>query len=281
MEIIARASENVRPPEQLTVTTERRRNCGFRAAFTSNWNLQGLKRDPETMTKCCPHCRALHLLSERRSISSKDSPKWESCCKEGDVVLPSWRESPGLLRDLLTEQTQRDRNFRQHIRKYNSALTFTSCNYKPNARIDPRVNSGPVSFQIHGKLYHLQGPLHPLPHNEPAFAQLYFYDPDDANARRLNRHSELNADLLRQLTDMLYECNPFISLYKTADELLRTHENTNENLQIVLNPQMRLIMQEGADRRRWNLPTSNEIAAIIPYEHGDACVRDIVFDSSP
>ena len=39
---------------------------------------------------------------------------------------------------------------------------------------------------------------------------------------------------------------------------------------------MRLIMEAGADRRRSNLPTSDEIAGIIPDEYGEPCKRDIV-----
>ena len=39
---------------------------------------------------------------------------------------------------------------------------------------------------------------------------------------------------------------------------------------------MRLILEAGADRRRENLPTSNEVAVIIPDEYGDASFRNII-----
>jgi len=39
---------------------------------------------------------------------------------------------------------------------------------------------------------------------------------------------------------------------------------------------MRLVLEEGADRRRENLPTSNEVAVIIPDENGDPNCRDII-----
>jgi hypothetical protein len=45
---------------------------------------------------------------------------------------------------------------------------------------------------------------------------------------------------------------------------------------ILLSPQLQLIMESGADKRRHNLPTSNEIAVIIPDEYGQAGFRDIV-----
>lgn len=46
-------------------------------------------------------------------------------------------------------------------------------------------------------------------------------------------------------------------------------------MRIVLNPQLRLIMEQGADRRRENLLTSDEVGLIIPDEYGDASFRDI------
>ena len=39
---------------------------------------------------------------------------------------------------------------------------------------------------------------------------------------------------------------------------------------------MRLIIESGADRRRENLPTSNEVIALIPDEYTDASRRDLV-----
>ena len=39
---------------------------------------------------------------------------------------------------------------------------------------------------------------------------------------------------------------------------------------------MRLVLEEGADRRRENLPTSDEVAVIIPDENGGPSCRDII-----
>ena len=39
---------------------------------------------------------------------------------------------------------------------------------------------------------------------------------------------------------------------------------------------MRLIVELGADRRRENLPTSNEVTAIILDEYTDASRRDLI-----
>jgi len=39
---------------------------------------------------------------------------------------------------------------------------------------------------------------------------------------------------------------------------------------------MRLVLEEGADRGGENLPTSDEVAVIIPDEYSDPSYRDII-----
>jgi hypothetical protein len=46
---------------------------------------------------------------------------------------------------------------------------------------------------------------------------------------------------------------------------------------MLLNLQMRLVLEQGTDRRRYNLPTtSDELAAVITHETTEATRRDIV-----
>ena len=124
--------------------------------------------------------------------------------------------------------------------------------------------------------YHLQGPLEAPANVAPRYAQLYFYDPSYATDTRLQANTQLDATVLRRLTDMLFDVqNPFITLYQTARERLQAQPGTAPS-RIVLNPQLRLILEAGADRRRENLPTSDEVAVIIPDEYSDASFRDIV-----
>jgi hypothetical protein len=63
---------------------------------------------------------------------------------------------------------------------------------------------------------------------------------------------------------MLTDYNTFITVYKTARE---RHTGQQPDFRVLLNPQMRLIIESGADRRRENLPTSNKVTAIIPQEY--------------
>ena len=212
------------------------------------------------MNDICDYCSARRWVKE--SIS---------CCLEGEVVLDPIRAPPHSLRRLFEANGPESKHFKDCIRSYNNALTLTSCSFKRDTRID--FSRGVQCFQIHGALYHYQGPLVPRPGETPSFAQLFFYDPQTANSIRLQRYSGLQAHILGELTDLLIQYNPFISLYRTARERLADQQ---EDFRIVLNPQMRLVLEGGADRRRDNLPTCNEVTAIIPYEREESSRRDIV-----
>jgi hypothetical protein len=69
-----------------------------------------------------------------------------SCYKQGEIVLPPVRESPNLLRRLLTRDHPNSDSFIKHIRQYNSALAFTSIAYIPNRRLG--ANKYNPIFQI-------------------------------------------------------------------------------------------------------------------------------------
>jgi hypothetical protein len=53
-------------------------------------------------------------------------------------------------------------------------------------------------------------------------------------------------------------------------------EQANGPLRIILNPRMRLIVEKGADRRRENLSTTNEVTILIPDKLDNAGPRDLV-----
>jgi len=225
------------------------------------------------MNIVCGRCNARHWIDERVPSSRPDQLKFEACCKQGDVVLPLFNPPPDFLRDLLQDNTAAARRFRQQLRQYNAALSFTSLNYTAT---DRGASNGVNCFQIHGELYHLQGPLDAAAGQAPRYAQLYFYDPAYATDVRLRANTGLDGTVLRRLLDMLYDVrNPYIRLYLTARERLQT-QHTAEPSRIILNPQLRLVLEKGADRRRENLPTSEEVAVIIPDEYSDPSHRDIV-----
>ena len=131
-------------------------------------------------------------------------------------------------------------------------------------------------FQIHGELYHLHSPLETAPGAAPRYAQLYFYDPAYAAAARSRTNPQLDLVILQGLTEMLYEIgNPYIHVYRTARERLRSC-SAEVPARVLLGPQLQLTLKTGPDRRRENLPTSDELAVIIPDAAADAQVREIV-----
>ena len=133
-------------------------------------------------------------------------------------------------------------------------------------------------FQIHGALYHRQGPLESAGGiGDARFPQIYLYDPANAARARSARSPELDANLIHALTMMLHESNPLIQLYLTARERFAAISEREDNCRLILNPQLRLIVERGADRRRENLPTADEVSMILPEEYyGSEGFRDII-----
>jgi len=247
--------------------------CRFRAYLSAFEPLAG-PHSLGPMTHECEFCTALHFIQEAVA-STQERLMFKSCCKKGDVSLELLKGIPPYLQSLYESQSSNGQHFCQNIRSYNNALAFTSVSYTKDTRIN--FSTGVQVFSIHGELFHYQGSLIPGSQEALKFAQLLFYDLDYATDVCLQQHTMLNQSILRQLALELLACNPFISLYKTAYERLQQQDQQqDERLRILLNPQMRLIVETGADRCRENLPTSREIAAIIPNEYTEASRRDIL-----
>ena len=103
-----------------------------------------------------------------------------------------------------------------------------------------------MCFQIQRELYHLQGPLDPVD-DSSQFAQLFFYNPDEVTDMQTEQHPELDPDIFWQLTKMLDNVNPYIFLYKITREVLKDSAISDEDTRVILNRQMRLVMEKGAD----------------------------------
>src|SRR5882762_8566521 len=205
----------------------------------------------------CSHCHALHFLPEKLSISSNANPRFGKCCLQGQVQLPPLSQPPLALSSLFKGSGQPQKQFRERIRQYNAAFAFTSI----AAHINDSVlsGSGPYSFILHGSLHHKMGALLPPPGLQPSYAQLYVLDPDSATNARSTRNSNLVPSTMSDLHAMLLQHNPYVEMYKQAHQILREkpeHEQHHVRLCITVDP--------NTDLRRYNAPTVNEIAAIIP-----------------
>ncbi|KAG1436456.1 hypothetical protein G6F56_013550 [Rhizopus delemar] len=101
---------------------------------------------------------------------------------------------------------------------------------------------------------------------------MHLDDPEYAANLRCTTNSDPNRDIIEKLTREINEYNSHAALYKSVHELL---ENNRES-SVVISPSLNLRLIEGNDRRTENLPTSNEIAAIIPTSaDANTDVKDI------
>jgi len=205
------------------------------------------------MTVKCPSCGALHWMDERLSSSSKRNPSLG--------MLPFWKDStarvdasPQPLKRLLESSDTDAKEFRKHIRQYNAALAFTSLGAKFNQALFQ--GGGPYALCLIGELYHQLGALLPNENRSPSYAQLYLYDPAEARQFRLTRNNHLDANTMSDLQDMMLEHNPFVGIFRQAQEILREKSEDNHL-------HVRLTYKAHTDPRHYNLPTSDEIAVIL------------------
>ena len=134
-------------------------------------------------------------------------------------------------------------------------------------------------FQIHGAFYHRQGPLVPGDGTDALYSQIYLDDPTYAAETRSSNARELDADIVASLTLMLQESNPLIQIYLPARKRFVEISEAESNFRLILNPQLRVVVERGGDLTRENLPTADEVSMILPEEYDSAGFRDIVLAS--
>ena len=219
------------------------------------WISLGLHRHTlGNMIHKCRKCGAMMWLDEKINKSAK-FPEFSICCAKGKVILPPLQKLPSPLDILLTGNDSRSRLFKQNIRMYNSALSFTSI----GVNVDQEVTgtSGVYTFRIHGEMYHRIGTLLPNSETPPQFAQIYIYDTDHELQNRSNATPNFNLDstILAELQQMLHDINPYVNIFRQAGNLLRHNPSLDLKLVITNN--------RTKDSRRYNTPIASEVAAIM------------------
>ncbi|KAJ7588758.1 hypothetical protein C8J56DRAFT_1049677 [Mycena floridula] len=185
------------------------------------------------------------------------------CCLQGQVKLDAFSEPPSVLHHLFSGSHQHSKVFKQHIHSFNSALAMTSV----GVQVDHAVTnaSGPYCFRIHGELSHQIAPLMPREGSTASYAQLYIHDPAEANRIRNEHNNQNNIDptvhsaIFAELQNTLHATHPYIPLFKQAFQILR-----EKPAHLHKDVQVRLRLTEDNDAHRYNLPTVDEIAAVIP-----------------
>ncbi|KAM0874175.1 hypothetical protein ACQ4PT_037644 [Festuca glaucescens] len=187
----------------------------------------------------CQHCGALRFPFEGLAF----------CCRKGKVGIIT-PEVPKELKRFFTSQEDADaKYFRENIWYFNSHFSFTSLGVTLDRRVSTAARTGVYTFRACGGLYHAVDDLVPSD-NGPRNLQLYIYDTDENLIHRAKRSPYLNIDIIRKILGIL-ECNPYAQVLKSLGSVPNLDE-----YRISLNIDINL------DQRRYNTPTTSQVAAI-------------------
>ena len=160
----------------------------------------------------CPKCDAFMWKDEATGPVDSDAP-FQSCCERGRLAnlerLPS---PPYLIQELLTGRHQLSRHFLDHVRLYNSVMSFASFRAKefPTNR---SVTGGDYTFKIQGTVHHVMSTNQPSTIENAKFSQIFFFELQDQIQHRQSMFPVLNEDLLSQLHIAMTN-NPYCEIYR-------------------------------------------------------------------
>lgn len=203
----------------------------------------------------CGHCNARHFLSERCKNGT-----FIKCCHNGKVNLRVPTNS-NLIESLLKKVDSVSNNYKKRIRSYNSSMAMVSS----KASVNENQQGGPYHFKIHGTFYHQHGPLIPPNDEQPSYAQLYFLDTEEATKIRIGR--EFNSDCLPEtmniLSEHLININPYVQNYRKMHQVIESNQfGDHQVLRMVL------LQEQTTDLRRYNAPTTTDVAVIFTSADG-------------
>ncbi|CAL1396899.1 unnamed protein product [Linum trigynum] len=222
----------------------------------------------------CQFCGARFWYEERLSRHRSTTPIYTMCCQKGRVRLPFLQETPPYLEQLLgINGGPMAVHFREHIRSYNAAFSFTSF----GAQLDARASRtrGPYSFVICGENYHCMGSLLPVDGQRPRYSQLYVFDPHTELADRLHHFSLPDASLRPDIVSGL------MKLFDVTNELVKSFRRIRSQLAdpVTANMRLRIVGARDTTNRQYDLPTGSELAGLIPGDFvPDKGERDIIID---
>ena len=174
----------------------------------------------------------------------------------------------------MSDNTMQATQFRVNIRTYNTSLAFTSL----GASTPTVPGHGPPIFQIQATVYHRIGHLLPEEGKNPQFSQLYIYGVNNELHNRKMWTDLLRDDTLHTLQDMMHSINPYVKQYERAADILQQQGDQAS--------QVRLVLIDGSqhesvyDSRTYSLPTSSDIAVLLPGNTDEVRRRDVVIISN-
>jgi hypothetical protein len=210
----------------------------------------------------CTSCKAIFWLGEKVRGTTL-----HVCCSNGKVVLPPLQYTP-LLKELLEDQNDTGKEFRQNIRGYNSSLAFTSIGVNIDRNLLQNT-TGSYTFRIHGMFYHRIGSLIPNG-GQPKFAQIYIYDTANELSNRHANINSVNITTLLRLQNMINEVNPYAREFKAVSKRI------TQDISMIIRADV-----PGIDRRRYNRPVDTDVAVIMPGDgYQFESTRDIIISKT-
>ncbi|XP_043463102.1 uncharacterized protein LOC122501545 [Leptopilina heterotoma] len=209
------------------------------------------------MNVLCIHCSAKHFKAEK--VSNKGN-SFNNCCSHGKVVLDCLPEPPSILKQLFDGKHSLSKHFYDHIRYYNNVFSFASFN--ANLVQFNNRRPGPYCFKIQGQIYYqINTSLYPANDELPRYGQLFIVDANEATNYRLNMNSNLNAEILNALHNVMVQNNVFAHSYQMMKDELESMVSENDGQE----PELQLLftLKKGQDKRRFNFQKVNEVAAIF------------------
>ena len=237
--------------------------CSFMCTLDQFRNDTVATSDVGFMECYCKQCGSCNFAGEQ--IGSGKHAHFNICCRNGKVDIPTVPNPPQVLQDLLVDNTAAAKHFRSNVRAYNAALSFVSFGSDFDAA-DVLPGNGPPIFKIHGSIYHMSGRLHAQDPDRASYAQIYLYNHSEATRIRSARNPQLRPDVLTSLHDMIADSatgNAFYQAFRLMNELTQLWDR-NEIPDVSLG----FRASTSSDKRRYNHPTVNEVAAIFRAEDG-------------
>ena len=206
----------------------------------------------------CISCGANYFKKEATSKN-----KYTECCKEGRVKLPSIPEPLPQFRNLIFGSGTEHRHVMDNVIYYNNSLAFASVGIKhSNMR-----RGGPFVLKLNAQIVHRTGSIVVDQGEGPVYAQLYVVDPSVAVAERKARFPKCREDILEPLGAAMLEGNNYAKSFMMLKSVMdRETERTGVPIPSVY---MWLIRSDSKDPRRFNVPTSNEIAIVFRSSDGE------------
>ncbi|KAL6575232.1 hypothetical protein OROMI_012517 [Orobanche minor] len=133
-------------------------------------------------------------------------------------------------------------------RTYNNTTTFSSFGIRYDETL-VKSNKGIYTLRIQGAVYNFIRDLLPA-EGHGRQLQLYFYEPEHELQNRLSQSGYLDVQILEDIIDLM-RINPYAMFFRGLRELVNLEEY---NIVLRADPSL--------DKRIYNLPTVNQVAAI-------------------